>query len=177
MPYRPDGPTQSVHIGHAFDSGTLAVAHTRGESTREWITVSASMTIHHKTMARVRMVLFGVSTSGLTIELVGGIPTAYGVSGDRGLPLALLLVGAVLGLLSVGYLAMARKVRHPAVYYAVAAVGLGRAFGVAAGRLRRVGHHPHHARPPLRTGPAHQLFRRVRLPGAAAMTAPIGPGR
>jgi len=86
-------------------------------------------------MTSFRMIMFGVSAAGPMVILIGGITAAYAVSGSPGLPLGYLVVGAVLGLLSVGYLAMARRVRHPAVYYAVAARGLGRPFGVAAGMV------------------------------------------
>ena len=76
-----------------------------------------------------------VSASSPLIVFAGGIPALYGRTGATGVPLGLLLTAAAVGLLLVGYVAVARRQRHSAPFYAVWAVGLGRPAGVAAGVL------------------------------------------
>lgn len=54
------------------------------------------------------------------------------VAGVTGIPLAFLIVAIVLGVFSVGYVAMARHVANAGAFYAYVAQGLGRPLGVAA---------------------------------------------
>ncbi|MDQ7904683.1 APC family permease [Phytohabitans sp. ZYX-F-186] len=69
------------------------------------------------------------------IVFAGGIPALYGQSGVVGVPLALLLAAGAVGVLLVGYVAVGRRQRHSAPFYAVCAAGLGRPAAVAAGVL------------------------------------------
>jgi amino acid transporter len=89
--------------------------------------------LRRKTMSTWSMVVVAGAASALLVVLVGSIPATYATTGVVALPLLFLLVGAVVALLSVGYTAMARRVKHAAVYYASIAHGLGRPMGVAAG--------------------------------------------
>lgn len=73
--------------------------------------------------AVVFFVLSGVAT--LTVA-AGVIPTAYAVTGLTGIPIAFVAVAVVLGLWSVGYVAMARHITNAAALYAYVARGLGR---------------------------------------------------
>jgi amino acid transporter len=91
--------------------------------------------IDRRTMSTSRIFLFSTNAFGPLIILLGGIPTTFAAGGVSGVPLAFVLVTAVLWLLSVGYTAMARRVPHPAVYYAAVSRGLGKPLGVAAGAL------------------------------------------
>ncbi|MEU7895962.1 APC family permease [Nonomuraea sp. NPDC049152] len=71
------------------------------------------------------------ATAALTV-VAGGVPAAYAITGVAGLPLAFLLLGAVLALFSFGYLAMARRVKNAGAFYAFVAHGLGKPLGVGA---------------------------------------------
>lgn len=63
---------------------------------------------------------------------IGIIPSAYDATGITALPLAFALVPAILGLFSVGFLAMARHIRNPGAFYAFIATGLNPSAGIAA---------------------------------------------
>ncbi|HEU4423437.1 MAG TPA: APC family permease [Pilimelia sp.] len=81
----------------------------------------------------VPAVVFFVMSAATPLTVVAGVvTTGYAVTGIRGIPLSFLLVGAVLGLFSVGYVAMARRVRNAGAFYAYVAHGLGRPLGVGA---------------------------------------------
>ncbi|MFD0579879.1 DUF6545 domain-containing protein [Dactylosporangium darangshiense] len=73
-----------------------------------------------------------ISASGPLTVLVGGLVTTFAVSGNVGTPLAYPVLAAVLGLFSVGYAAMSRRVRSAGGFYPYVALGLGRGWGVAA---------------------------------------------
>ncbi|MFI5938548.1 APC family permease [Actinoplanes sp. NPDC051494] len=90
-------------------------------------------TLDRKTMTAPAMWVFAVAASALPVVLLGSIPATYATTGVLAVPLVFLLVGAVVGFLSVGYTEMSRQAPHPAVYYAAVAKGLGKPAGVAAG--------------------------------------------
>ena len=83
---------------------------------------------------------FAVSASAPMTALVGGVVTAYANTGVVGVPLSFLLLTAALWLLTAGYVAMSRYVAHAAPFYALLALGLGRAWGVAGGLVALVGY-------------------------------------
>jgi amino acid transporter len=58
--------------------------------------------------------------------------TGYGVTSITGIPLAFLLVGVVLAVFAVGYVAMARRVANAGAFYTYVTHGLGRPAGVGA---------------------------------------------
>ncbi|GAA2567258.1 APC family permease [Winogradskya consettensis] len=89
--------------------------------------------LDRKTMTAPAMWVFAVAASALPVVLLGSIPATYASTGVLAVPLVFLLVGAVVGFLSVGYTEMSRQAPHPAVYYAAVAKGLGKSTGVAAG--------------------------------------------
>jgi hypothetical protein len=62
--------------------------------------------------------------------VAGTLTVAISTTGSLGLPAAFVAVGAVLGLFSVGYVAMGRHLPHAGAMYAYAAHGLGRWVGV-----------------------------------------------
>lgn len=67
------------------------------------------------------------------LTVVAGVITlAFAITGLLGLPLAFLLVGALLTLFGVGYVAMSRHVANAGAFYAYIAQGLGRPVGVGA---------------------------------------------
>lgn len=95
--------------------------------------MTAPTVLERKTMGTAALTVFACAASAMMVVLLGSIPATYASTGVIALPLLFVLVGAVIALLSVGYTAMARRVRHPAVYYAAIAHGLGRPVGMAGG--------------------------------------------
>jgi len=75
--------------------------------------------------------LFAVGASSPMTVLAGSVPATYAATGVVGVPLSFLLLGPVMALLTVGYVAVARHVQHAAPIYAVLTHGLGRMAGVA----------------------------------------------
>lgn len=79
----------------------------------------------------VGAVLFFVMSAAAPLTVVAGtLTTAYAVTGNLGLPAAFLVVGVVLAVFSVGYVAMSRHLPHAGAFYAYAAHGLARWVGV-----------------------------------------------
>ncbi len=97
------------------------------------MTVQAAL--DRKTMNGWGMWTFGSAASAPMVVLAGGLVATYAATGVVGVPLAFLLIGCVVALLSVGYLAMARRVPHAAVHYAILGRGLGRDAGVVGGMV------------------------------------------
>ncbi|MFI6319005.1 APC family permease [Nonomuraea sp. NPDC050556] len=78
-------------------------------------------------------VLFFVLSAAAPLTVVAGvISTGYAVTGITGLPIAFLVVGVVLAVFAVGYVAMARKIANAGAFYTYITHGLGRPAGVAA---------------------------------------------
>jgi amino acid transporter len=76
-------------------------------------------------------VLFFVMSAAAPLTVVAGtLTTAISTTANLGLPAAFIVVGAVLGLFSVGYVAMGRHLPHAGAFYAYCAHGLGRWAGV-----------------------------------------------
>lgn len=81
----------------------------------------------------VPSVIFFVLSAAAPLTVVAGVvTTGYGVIGVTGIPLAFLVVAAVLALFSVGYVAMSRRVENAGAFYAYISRGLGRPAGVGA---------------------------------------------
>jgi amino acid transporter len=78
-------------------------------------------------------VLFFVLSAAAPLTVVAGtLTTAYATTANLGLPAAFVVVGFVLALFSVGYVAMSRHLPHAGAFYAYCAHGLGRWVGVGA---------------------------------------------
>ncbi|GAA4263621.1 APC family permease [Dactylosporangium darangshiense] len=78
--------------------------------------------------------LYEVGASSPMAVVVGGVVAMY-QTGVVGVPTAFLLVGAALGLLVIGYIAMSRHVEHAAPGYALLAHGLGARWGLVGAVL------------------------------------------
>src|SRR5215212_3879366 len=90
-----------------------------------------------RTLARNRLgvpavVYFVLSAAAPLLVTAGVVTTGYAVTGVTGIPLAFLVIGVVLALFSVGFVAMARHVANAGAYYTYIAQGLGRPLGVGA---------------------------------------------
>jgi amino acid transporter len=81
----------------------------------------------------VPAVVFFVMSAATPLTVVAGVITlAYAITGQLGLPLAFLLVGLLLAVFGIGYVAMSRYVANAGAFYAYIAEGLGRTIGVGA---------------------------------------------
>ena len=80
-----------------------------------------------------------VASSPQTV-LNGGIPTTYAQTGVPGVPLSFLLIMVVIGVLAVGYVAMARHVKHGAPFYAQLVHAFNPTAGLMAAGVAFVGY-------------------------------------
>ncbi|SDM56302.1 APC family permease [Allokutzneria albata] len=76
---------------------------------------------------------FAIAMGAPLTILVGAVSTAYATTRQLGIPLGFVLMGAVLGLFCVGYVAMASRVPNAGAFNAYVSKGLGRPLGVAVG--------------------------------------------
>jgi len=80
----------------------------------------------------VSVIMFGM-TAAAPLLVVGGLVVAgWAGTGVTGLPLAFVLIGIVLAIFSVGYVAMARHVVNAGAFYSYIALGLNKTLGVGA---------------------------------------------
>jgi amino acid transporter len=81
----------------------------------------------------VPAVIFFVMSAATPLTVVAGvITTGYATTGLTGIPFAFVIIGLLLGLFSVGYVAMARRMANAGAFYAYVAQGIGRPLGVGA---------------------------------------------
>ncbi|MEV4362004.1 amino acid permease [Nonomuraea sp. NPDC004186] len=78
------------------------------------------------------VVYFVLSAAAPLTVVAGVVTTAYAVTGITGLPVAFLVVGVVLAVFAVGYVAMARHMANAGAFYTYISRGLGRPAGIAA---------------------------------------------
>ncbi|WP_425413388.1 APC family permease [Micromonospora pallida] len=86
------------------------------------------------------VLLFTLSAAAPLTVAAGVLPTAYAVTGVGALSAAILAVAVLLGLFSVGYLAMSRRMTHVGAFHAYVARGLGRPAGVGAAWVALIVH-------------------------------------
>ncbi|MEU7961387.1 APC family permease [Micromonospora humida] len=89
------------------------------------------------TLARGRLgipsvVFFVIAAAAPLTVVAGGATTGYAVTGVTGIPVAYLVVAALLALFAVGYVAMSRHIVNAGAFYTYVTRGLGRPAGVAA---------------------------------------------
>lgn len=78
------------------------------------------------------VLFFVLSGVGPLMATAGVITTAYAVTGLTSIPIAFVAVALLLGLFSVGYVAMARHITNAGAFYTFITRGLGRTPGIAA---------------------------------------------
>ncbi|GIJ34472.1 APC family permease [Micromonospora sediminimaris] len=78
------------------------------------------------------VVFFVIAAAAPLTVVAGGATTGYAVTGVTGIPVAYLLVAAVLALFAVGYVAMSRRIVNAGAFYTYITRGLGRPAGVGA---------------------------------------------
>jgi amino acid transporter len=78
------------------------------------------------------VIFFLLGAVGPLLVVAGVIPTFFAVTGLVAAPIFFLAVGLVLGVFSVGYVAMSRKIQNAGAFYAFVRWGINRPAGVAA---------------------------------------------
>ncbi|MFI7703041.1 APC family permease [Nonomuraea sp. NPDC049480] len=78
------------------------------------------------------VVYFVLSAAAPLTVVAGVVTTAYAVTGITGLPIAFVVVGIVLAVFAIGYVAMARHMANAGAFYTYITRGLGRPAGIAA---------------------------------------------
>ena len=76
--------------------------------------------------------IFVIAVSAMTplTVVAGALPLGYGQVKEKGIPVAYVLVAAVLGVFAVGLAAMARHVPNSGAFYAYASIGISKPVGV-----------------------------------------------
>lgn len=64
--------------------------------------------------------------------IAGGATAGFAVTGSTGIPLGYVVVAVLLGVFSIGYVAMSRQIVNAGAFYTYITKGLGRPVGVAA---------------------------------------------
>ncbi len=77
------------------------------------------------------IVFFIVAASAPLTVIAGGVSVTYLVTGNTGVPLLFLTLGAILALFVTGYAAMSHHITNAGAFYAYVAKGIGKIPGVA----------------------------------------------
>src|ERR1700755_1870677 len=93
---------------------------------------SPSTALGRDRLGVISVVFFVISAAAPLTTVAGVVPTGIAVTGLTGVSLAYLVVAVVLGLFSIGYVAMARHIANAGAFYAYIALGIGRPFGIGA---------------------------------------------
>ncbi|MFG1872087.1 APC family permease [Micromonospora arborensis] len=84
------------------------------------------------------VVFFVIAAAAPLTVIAGGATTGWAVTGVAGIPVAYLVVAAVLALFAVGYVAMSRRIVNAGAFYTYVTRGFGRPAGVAAAMVALV---------------------------------------
>ena len=76
------------------------------------------------------IVFFIVAASAPLTVVAGGVASTYLVSGNAGVPLLFLVLGAILALFVTGYAAMSHHITNAGAFYAYVSKGIGKVAGV-----------------------------------------------
>src|SRR5438874_4964285 len=77
------------------------------------------------------VMVFVMSAATPLTVVAGVVTTGYAITGQIGIPFAFVVIGAVLALFCVGFVAMAPHVANAGAFYAYISRGLSRPLGVA----------------------------------------------
>jgi amino acid transporter len=91
---------------------------------------NVSLTLANNRLGVPAVVFFVISAATPLTVVSGVVTTGFATTGLLGIPVAFLVIGVVLALFSIGYVAMARHVANAGAFYAYIAQGLGRPLGV-----------------------------------------------
>ncbi|PPK67165.1 APC family permease [Actinokineospora auranticolor] len=93
---------------------------------------SAAQTLAGQRVSTAGVVFFTASAATPLTVCAAIVTTGFAATGKLGLPIAFVVIAAVLAVFSVGYVAMARRVPNAGAFYTYISVGLGRPAGVGA---------------------------------------------
>jgi amino acid transporter len=96
------------------------------------LTANELPSLNRQTIGVPGLVFMIVAASAPLTVIAGGVPSNFAVTENLGVPLSFLLLGGVLALFTVGYVAMSAHIRNAGAFYAYIAQGLSRAVGVGA---------------------------------------------
>jgi amino acid transporter len=94
--------------------------------------------LDRRTLTVPSLVFLIIAASAPLTVLAGGVTSTYAVSGVLGVPLAYVVLGAVLAVFAVGYGAMSARITNAGAFYAYVADGLGARQGIGASWLALV---------------------------------------
>src|SRR3954463_2927236 len=99
--------------------------------------VPAEPDIVAKALAKNRLgvpsvVFFGVAGAAPLTVIIGAISACSAIIGSTAVPIASVVVAAILALFTVGFVAMSRHIVNSGAFYSYISHGLGRVVGVAA---------------------------------------------
>jgi amino acid transporter len=86
--------------------------------------------LHKRALGVPDIVFFIVAASAPLTVVAGGVASTYLVTGNAGVPLLFLLLGAVLALFVTGYAAMSHHLTNAGAFYAYVAKGISKIAGV-----------------------------------------------
>lgn len=87
-------------------------------------------TLHRRALGVPDIVFFIVAASAPLTVVAGGVASTYLVTGNAGVPLIFLVLGAILALFVAGYAAMSHHVTNAGAFYAYVSKGIGKVGGV-----------------------------------------------
>jgi amino acid transporter len=116
----------STNTNSVGGSGAHITATTQG---------SREGTLDRRTLSTSSLVFLIIAASAPLTVLAGGVTSTYAVAGLLGVPLAYLLLGAILAVFAVGYGAMSARITNAGAFYAYVADGLGPRQGIGASWL------------------------------------------
>lgn len=82
--------------------------------------------LHRSTLGVGDVVFFIVAASAPLTVIAGGVASTYLVTGNAGVPLLFLVLGAILALFVTGYAAMSHHITNAGAFYAYVAKGIGK---------------------------------------------------
>jgi amino acid transporter len=78
------------------------------------------------------VVFFGVAGAAPLTVIIGAISAIYAIIGSTAVPIAYVVVAAILSMFTVGFVAMSRHIVNSGAFYSYISHGLGRVVGVGA---------------------------------------------
>ena len=97
--------------------------------------MSTQSGLKRNSLSAFSVVILVLSAAGPLIGLTGAVPVASVLGGGNATPLAYVIVGAILLLFAVGYVAMSRKVTNTGALYAYIGRGLGLRLGLGGASI------------------------------------------
>lgn len=122
--------------GAGSSAGTGSGATGAGHSQPATASVAGADThLAARTLGVKELVFLIIAASAPLTVLAGGATTSFAVTGELGVPVGYLVLGAVLIFFAIGYGRMSSFVRNAGAFYAYISTGIGTRLGVGAAFL------------------------------------------